>query len=74
MPRLPIETIAVIAEELQVLQGVANGFGELVSCVIRVKPEREGDQTIVLTYTNHEWFTEFGPDSGVPVDSTDKVG
>lgn len=58
--RLPLETLQVIVEEVQNLQGAANGFGELVSCVIRVAPEREGEPPIMLTYANREWFAQFG--------------
>lgn len=57
--RLPVETLAVIVEELQSLQGAANGFGELITCVIRVAAEREGEPAIMLTYANREWFAEF---------------
>lgn len=75
--RLPVETLAVVVEEIQSLQGAANGFGTLISCAIEVAPEREGEPRILLVYSDREWYAHLGvptePTHGDPSDDTHTV-
>jgi hypothetical protein len=64
--RLPLEMMRVIAQGADEVQGAANGFGALISCVIRVAPEREGDPEILLRYADREWTIEFVPAAPIP--------
>jgi len=43
------------------VQGAANGFGELLTCTIRVAPEQEGDPALLLSYARdrRDWTIEF---------------
>lgn len=59
MMRLPLEILAVITEGAEQVQGAANGFGTLHSCVIEVAPEKEGQPALLLTYGFAEgWSVE----------------
>lgn len=66
MMPLPLELLTVISEGAVEVQGAANGFGELVSCVIRIAPEREGGSPLLLTYANREWLVEVVPTTHTP--------
>jgi hypothetical protein len=58
--RFPLEMLKVMVEGAEEVQGAANGFGELVSCTIRVAPEQEGDPALLLSYARErrDWMIE----------------
>jgi hypothetical protein len=58
---LPLEMLQVMIEGAEQVQGAANGFGELLTCTIRVAPEHEGDPALLLSYARErrDWTIEF---------------
>jgi len=52
--------LKVMVEGAEEVQGAANGFGELMSCTIRVAPEQEGDPALLLSYARErrDWMIE----------------